>query len=51
LTDLLNNKEQMRNYSKALKKLSIPDSALKVASICEEICLEKIIIRENNNAN
>lgn len=51
LTSLLNDKEQMHNYSKALKNLSIPDSALKVASICEEICLEKIIIRENNNAN
>jgi UDP-N-acetylglucosamine--N-acetylmuramyl-(pentapeptide) pyrophosphoryl-undecaprenol N-acetylglucosamine transferase len=51
LTDLLSDTQKLRNYSQALKKLSMPNSALKVASICEKICLDKVTIKENKNAN
>lgn len=51
LASLLNDKEQMCNYSQALKKLSMPDSASKVASICEKIGLDNVTIRENKNAS
>lgn len=51
LNKLLSDKQKMTEYSSALKKLSMPDSAKYVASICEEVCLDKITKRENKNAN
>jgi UDP-N-acetylglucosamine--N-acetylmuramyl-(pentapeptide) pyrophosphoryl-undecaprenol N-acetylglucosamine transferase len=51
LIDLLSDKQQMRNYSQALRKLSMPYSTLKIANICEKICLDNTTMRENKNAN
>lgn len=51
LNELLSDKQKMNEYARALKKLSMPDSAARVASICEEVCLNKTSKRENKNAS
>ena len=51
LNELLSDQQKMNEYARALKKLSLPDSAARVASICEEVCLDKISKRENKNAS
>ncbi len=51
LNELLSDEQKMNDYARALKKLSMPDSAKRVASICEEVCLDKITKRENKNAS
>lgn len=51
LNELLSDEQKVNDYARALKKLSMPDSAKRVASICEEVCLDKITKRENKNAS
>jgi UDP-N-acetylglucosamine--N-acetylmuramyl-(pentapeptide) pyrophosphoryl-undecaprenol N-acetylglucosamine transferase len=51
LNNFLSDKQRMDDYSLALKKLAIPNSAQQVANICEEVCLAQLIKRENKNAS
>jgi UDP-N-acetylglucosamine--N-acetylmuramyl-(pentapeptide) pyrophosphoryl-undecaprenol N-acetylglucosamine transferase len=51
LNDFLSDKQKMSDYSLALKKLAMPNSAQQVADVCEAVCLAQLRKRENKNAS